>query len=765
MSSVDSILLGPLVNNLSYHSNVETKMINMHNPNQISEYLNQFDDMRFDAISAPVAKDQSHITVNGIDLSLQRNLDFQQGFSNFQMSDMHYDVVSKNNFTHNNMIPNTSKRDFEINNSLDQRKLENFTGVHKYYTEKKEKLPLFEPMRDLTWVNGAPPITDKFQNRYLPSNKNNYGNLPFQNKVMVKPGLDNITQEGRYSVYRVEPRNVDLLRSEINQKITYNNIPIQSGKKGDMRSVDPTITKFKLPDFREQNFDSLIPGKYLNNAPMKNGEYTNVESQRGENQFYQPNPAINRNMGDGPDKNKIKYQEARKENYLNDPTHAVYSIVKPVMTNAKSYTNYDNQRTSTNINYTGTLANNQNGNYIQSNDFKIPLTNRDVSSTRAQILGATVDVKRAAMKLSDKAKPTIRQNLIYNEPKNVIPNDYATYSNLTDTAKTTIRQTTTHNDVTNVQGFEKKIQVYNSDDARETHRMKTNHNIVSNIQNIEKHPYLELTDNAKCTIKETTLYHTPGMNLTGYVNDSYVELTDNAKTTIRQTTLLRDYTGQANAQSNDLGYVRDMDDNAKPTIRQTTLLRDYTGQLNSNSLDLGYVRDMDDVAKTTVRQTTLLRDYTGQANAESSNLGFVRDMDDIAKPTVRQTTLLMDHTGILTGMVGENISHQAAENMSIDERREISTYNRAPNGKGDLYGPYINRENVKLNEPILFSYVPGPKIGLDHIVTPTTTNQTINCYKDFKPTIDYSGYYINNNFINTLATNPLVNDIYHQKNM
>ena len=160
-----------------------------------------------------------------------------------------------------------------------------------------------------------------------------------------------------------------------------------------------------------------------------------------------------------------------------------------------------------------------------------------------------------------------------------------------------------------------------------------------------------------------------------------------------------------------------------------------------------------------------MRDYTGNVNADSSNLGYVKDENDLAKPTVRQTTLLRDYTGILTGIIGENISHEASENMTIDERREISTYNRASNGRKDANGPYINRDTVKLNEPILFSYVPNAKSSLDATVTPRISNQTINCYKDMRPEIDYSGYYINNNFINTLKTNELVNDIYHQKNI
>ena len=87
---------------------------------------------------------------------------------------MHYDVVSKEEFVHNNMTPNTSRRDFDVNADRTQRKLETFTGSFEHYTPKKEKHHLFEPMADLTFTHGMPSITNSVADRYLPSNKNNY---------------------------------------------------------------------------------------------------------------------------------------------------------------------------------------------------------------------------------------------------------------------------------------------------------------------------------------------------------------------------------------------------------------------------------------------------------------------------------------------------------------------------------------------------------------------------------------------------------------
>ena len=277
-----SILLGPLAN--TYNSNLSDK-INQIEINQTTQlrsnpdFLKQFDELTFDNVNDPVGANESH---TGINTSLQRNLDFINGYSNFQKNNMHYDVVSKNDFSHNNMVPFTSKRDFSLSADRSQRKLETFTGIDPFYVLKKEKVPLFQPLPSLTWVNGMPVVADKLTSRYLPSNKNNYGNLPFENNVKVRPGIEFTNQEGNYAVYRVNPRNVDALRSEINQKITYENKPLETIKKGDIRAPDPTLSKFKLPDHRVLQVTDLVPNKFSVEKPKQTGVFTNVFSQRNE---------------------------------------------------------------------------------------------------------------------------------------------------------------------------------------------------------------------------------------------------------------------------------------------------------------------------------------------------------------------------------------------------------------------------------------------------------------------------------------------------
>ncbi len=899
---MSSILLGPLAQNKAskqldavYNSNISGKM-NMIEHAQVMqnrtkpEFLNQFDDLRFDNISEPSSVNESFITVTGVNTSLQRNLDFANGYSQFAHSDMHYDVVSKENFVHNNMTPTTSRRDFSVNSDQAQRKLETFTGAFEHYTPKKEKQHLFEPMADLTYTHGMPAITEAVSNRFIPSNKNNYGNTPFDTNVRVRPGIDDKNQTGNYAVYRIMPKNVDALRSDINQKTTYEGRRNEAVKKGEFRGPDPNLTKFKLPDFKETKFDDLMPSKSHVEAPKQTGTYTNITTLRNEKENYNPGHAVNTKMGHGPDKSKTRFEPSKKENYLNDNTHAVTAVNnKPVMTNAKSFTAYENQRASTNIEYEAPLGSSQSGyvidysniplttarelmihndnilgpsaeqkTYVFSNDMVLPITKRQTMDSQ-NILGPSSNVKNSSVYHTDEAKTTQRQTTshsmvtntqgevkhgavyngdqakmtiregtshnivtnasgevkhgtVYNGDKakmtiregtshNIVTNASGEVKHGTvyngDKAKMTIREGTSHNIVTNASGEVKHGTVYNGDKAKMTIREGTSHNIVTNASGEVKHGTVYNGDKAKMTIREGTS-HNIITNASGEVKHGTVHNGDIAKPTIKQTTIVNNYIGHTKSNTSEGTYVRDLTDTAKTTIRQQTEQTQYIGHTKSNTNEGTYVRDLTDTAKTTIRQQTEQTQYIGHTKSLDNSGTYIKDYNDIAKPTIKQTTiiqtpggrvgnsnmgnytdlmdqmrtttkettLLEDYTGGAHGEIEAQISHEAANNMSMDDRREISTYSRAPNGKGDLHGPYIDRENVRLNEPILFSYVPHPHKTLDHSVMPTTSRDTIEKnYSMSKPVIETSSYYINPYFINTLKTNPLVNDIYHPKNV
>ena len=118
---------------------------------------------------------------------MKRDIELKNGYST--IGDTSYNVMNMDNIKDNfiepydvnldntnskNIVPYTSRRDFMVNNGTKKRALELYTGTPMNYHPKKEARTMFEPLADITWVNGMPSITDNIEKRYLPSNKNRY---------------------------------------------------------------------------------------------------------------------------------------------------------------------------------------------------------------------------------------------------------------------------------------------------------------------------------------------------------------------------------------------------------------------------------------------------------------------------------------------------------------------------------------------------------------------------------------------------------------
>jgi hypothetical protein len=918
----------------SYGSNISDKMnkIEKMQANNLKksiiekkpEFFKQFDELTFDNMGEPTSISDSHMTNTGVNQSLQRGLDLTNGYSNIYES-LNYNVISNENFTHNNMTPNTSKRDYTPDSEHSSRKLEAFTGVSDYWVPKQEKKHLFEPMKDLTYVNGMPVMTDYLDNRYLASNKNNMGNVPFQNNVKVRPGLDGENREGLGTVYRIAPRNVDELRSENKQKVTYENKPLETIKKGEYRAPDYNLTKFKVPDFIETNFEDLVAGRSQMEGNRKSGKFTDINTQRGDSDTNYKGVAYASTMGDAPSKNKTKFEPPKKQEFYNDPTHSVVAInVKPVMQNKGSYINSETQRASLQATEFGALSNinggsysidsnfiplttlrqlmidgntnigitgsQQKANYIFSNEMVLPTTIRETTnhnmvlgakgennigstqltdSAKATIKQTTMSnkvgftnpiEKLGANQLTDSAKPTIKQTTVVYKGGFTNPMDKLGATQLTDSAKPTIKQTTVvykggftnpmdklgatqltdsakptikqttmvykggfvnpidkigANQLTDSAkpttkettlaykgGFVNPIDKIGANQLTDSAKPTTKETTLSYkggfvnpmdklganqltdsakptikqttvvykggfINPIDKLGSNQLTDSAKITIKQTTLQTTPGINVVGIVSNSYTkDYDDIAKSTIRQTTENNNYESNISGVETQMGYTRDEKDSTKITIKQTTLYTTPGMNVKGVETQTGYSRDEKDIAKPTIKQTTENNNYQAPIYGIDNYSGYVKDNNDIAKTTIRETTHLQNYTGGLQGNENQT-SHMATDNMCIDERREITTFNRTSGGGTNLGGPQINKNKIKMNtkKQSVF-YVTAPGKSLDQSVMPSRTQSyNDNTFENKKPQLSYGDYRTNNIFINTLKDNPLVNDIYHQKNV
>ena len=721
---------------IKYSSNIKESMNKLEQSQSKQdfrkpEFLNQFDDLRFDNIGDPTGENETYSTLIGYNASLKRDIQAKNNFSFFE-SDKNgtYNIVSGDKFTHNNMFPSTTQRDVDKSVNYSQRKMETFTGSSNNITLKHESKHLFEPVKDLSYIYGAPVYDDLLKQRYLASTKNNMGNLPFETKTKVLPGIEGTVQDGVYSVYRINPPTVDQLRNENNKKITYNNKPLETIKKGEVRRGDFNLTQYKMPDFREQKFGDLVAAKSQVGKERKDGIYTNLDSQRGNNEFYQPGPRNNTNIGDGPELGRTTFEASKKEGFLNDNTHAIVDTTfKPVFTNAQSYGVSNNQRSSVNTNYQGGIQ-----------------------------LSSTAYTSR-----TDIAKQTIKETTSHNIITNIVPNTYESYANITDNAKQTIKETTSHNIVTNIKPDSYESYANITDKAKKTIKQDTSHNIITNIAPDSYESYANITDKAKKTIKQDTS-HNIVSNIVPDSYESYANRTDKAKKTIKQDT---SHNIVSNIVPNMYDSYANKTDNAKNTIKQTTENTSYIGSVN-DQYNQSIYKELEDNSRPTIKQTTVVPQPISNVYI-SNTQSYPRTKDDKAKETIKQTTIDNNYIGNVRTDISASISHDAANNMEQNICRESAViFNRSANGKADLHGPYINRDNVKYGDTLLYSYAGNPHKTLDHTITPTLTNnqiQNINIKRtNSKPNNQTSSYYINSNYINTLNNNPLVNDIYHQKN-
>ena len=779
-----------------YDSNITEAMNNIER-NQIiqartkPEYLMQFDDLKLDNKGLPTDMSSSHnLRSAGVDV-LSRDLNFSNGYSEIENFQTTYDVISKNEFTHNNMNPSSNRRDNfqDYGGDRSLQKLEQFTGVpneiSKLNHNKKEKLQLFEPQKNLSWTTGMPTQTNFMQNRYVPSNKNNNANLPFENNVRVVPGLNGTNQQGVYSVYRVNPRDIDATRSKLRQQISYEQPIIQSGIQGHAPTVDPVLTKFKVPDYREITPDKFVPNKYTVDGPKQIGQFTNVQTQRNLEEFYYTTPAVNTSQGCAPSVDNTKFNESNKQNFFNDPTHAVNGNARPVMSNSKSYANDPTQRAtigSTNIGVVSGQTNVSHGqninnilepttrattgftgdkigvsspveksNYILSNDFIVNPTTRQTTSHNI-ISNLSSGTKHSPIYNENEAKQTIKQGSSHNIVSNLSSSTKHSPIYNEDEAKITIKQATSHNIVSNLSSSTKHSPIYNEDEAKTTIKQGTSHNIISNLSSGTKHSPIYNEDEAKTTIKQGTS-HNIVSNLIGYGKSMVVQmLGQTAKPTIKQTT---SHNIVANPKGSLQTYALDNSNIAKQTVREDTGNFQKLGNLGSNTSQ--YVLSNDVEAKPTIKETTLHHTPEGRAYNNIGN--YTRDEKDIAKNTIRQTTENTEQIGALRSEYTAEYSREATNNAKIDERREISVQGRTPNGGKSKTSPNVNNTNVELNEPILYSHVPNPVQNINYMCRPNPSDNTFS-----RPVIDNSSYYISSNRVSTLKNNPYVNDIYHQKN-
>ena len=560
--------------------------------------------------------------------------------------------MSVNDFAHNNMTP-FLRKNITQNTDVEHMSpfLDNLTGNNQYWQSKKEVKSIFKPeINSGGNICGMKNNDDFIKSRIDISEKvNNF--FPIES-IKVGPGLNkgfgSSSSGGFHQADTNEyakPRNLDELRSKINQKQTYFEIPVKGHIKGtDQRPIVSPFAKQRPDTVYEQSEDMWLKttGAY-NKETLRPSQNVRPTTRPESHVEYTGSIAKNNyNTGENDDYGKSKIMVYNTERELTETrtvvsnvTSIIKAVVSPIM-DALKYTMKE---------YTVESARGVGNPSIQipeKSTLYDPVNHIMKTTVKETTIHDSENTNLAGNKetysaLNDLAKTTVKETTIHDSENNNLSGNKETYSALNDLAKTTVKETTIHD--------------------------SENTNLAGNNET-----YSALNDLAKTTVKETTIHDSENTNLAGN-KETYSALNDLAKTTVKET-LLHDGI-LTNVKANEHGYVT-CDDQANITLRQTMPVIDSVRNIGGTTYKVS-VYDPDIVAKTTTKQTTIIgkSEYGFIGGVIEGLFGGYLNSDIKLKNTHKQFLSNTSDYGI-AGSSSEfrQSDRYASENAEIDGTRE-----------------------------------------------------------------------------------------------
>lgn len=399
--------------------------------------------------------------------------------------------INRDTFIHNNMTP-FLRKNVTQNTNIETMSpfLDSRTGNNQFWQTKKEVPCMFKPQANIGGnICGMKNNDDFYKSRLEFKEKaNNF--FPIE-QVKVGPGLNKgYDSKGVGGFHQTEtntlarPKNLDELRSKINQKQSYFNIPVKGHIKGtDQRGVQMPLDKNRPDTVYEQSEDMWIKTTGANSKNSLRPAQNIRPTTRQESHIdYKGGVSIsdaNAGISDDYGKSKVivyNNERATTENkpVVSNVTSIVKAIVSPVV-DALKYTMKE---------YT-----------VESE--------RGVGNPSIQIpeKATTYDPDNHIM------KTTVKETTIHDSEMINLSGNKETYSTLTDQAKTTVKETLIHDSVhTNIKAGDGGYTT-TDDEAKTTIRETVK--AVDTVRNIGGVTYsVSVYDPeivAKTTVKETTL--------------------------------------------------------------------------------------------------------------------------------------------------------------------------------------------------------------------------------------------------------------------
>ena len=267
------------------------------------------------------------------------------------------DYMSSSEFKHNNMVPfNGGKPKGQIyNNNNAETILDNYVGNGSQVIKKIEQAPLFKPQENVQWTYGAPDMSDFYQSRQNPANRNNMVK-PFES-IRVGPGLDKgYSADGSHGYNagmeardKWLPKTVDELRIATNPKQEYDLDGLQGPAQSQIKNVgiEGKMEKYRPDTFFINSQDRWLTTTGAEKAGRVVAEEVQKTSHRNDTTTYQhgtPN-AILKTASYVP----TKHEQAKRtqlEGFDVGPSSATGTapLHHDKDNHHKSHTNYSNNR-------------------------------------------------------------------------------------------------------------------------------------------------------------------------------------------------------------------------------------------------------------------------------------------------------------------------------------------------------------------------------------------------------------------------------------
>ena len=503
------------------------------------------------------------------------------------------EAINIENFKHNNMQP-FLKGGVTQNVEKFTSKLDRDTGVDKMYFKKTEVSNLFKPTPGLDNIHGSKSHSDYIKSRLEVSKVNN-NILPFE-QVHVGPGLNKGYtalgsggfQQGDTRQY-ANPKPLDELRSKVNQRDTYFEIPFKAHAKGtDQRAVVAPYAKNKPEKIYEQNEDNWFK---TTGAILK-------DSNR---------PELAMKKTHRPDMH-IEYQGGAQ-------LQTIKGMSLDDDYGKENITIYGNERQET--------------------------------QTRTVVSNLTSTVKAIVSPILDALKYNIKEYLVDapragGNPKAQIPNKLSIIDP-DDTMKTTTKETLLHDsDTLNLTGAEQSYSAL-QDEAKTTVKETLLHDSDNLNLTGPDQSYSALQDKAKTTVKETLVHDTEYMNIKSAKNAGYVKNKDMMRTTVKETLPMVD-TVRNIGKTTYRVYVYNPDLAVKKTVKETTIKGTsqfgFIGGL-INGLIGGYASTNIDLKNTHKQYTSESEEY-GVAKAVYEHRPMSREAAENAETDCAREQLMID---------------------------------------------------------------------------------------------------------------------------